>query len=216
MKNSKTSQNLLGAAALFLACVAAVDAMADPDTREKQAVHRLQLQLRAEQQEKADLAEQVEALKKQLGELQSKKGALEAKLNGESKKISELADTQIADKQQFSELSEKYRLLEQQYNASSKDLKDLQETALEKEQEKKRLDGDLRSCEKKNSELYQLSVSLMDKYRTKGVLDAMLQKEPFTQIEKVKIDNLLQDFRDKADAGRISKPNNDPRDLQHP
>jgi hypothetical protein len=43
----------------------------------------------------------------------------------------------------------------------------------------------------------------MDKYKAKGVLQAMRQAEPFTQLEKVKMENLLQEYRDKADANSI-------------
>lgn len=207
-------QVLMQAALLFLACTAAIDAMADTDAKDKNAAARhMQLQLRAVQQEKAELADQVEALKKQLGELESKRAALEQKLGGQSRKISELSDNQQQSKQQQEELSEKYKQLEQQYASSSKDL---QQTQTEKEQEKNRLDGEIQVCEKKNSELYLLSVKLMDKYQTKGVLDAMLQREPFTQLEKVRIENLLQDYRDKSDANRITSAGNAAQDARRP
>jgi hypothetical protein len=59
------------------------------------------------------------------------------------------------------------------------------------------------TCEKKNGELYQIDLSLMEKYKDKGVFTSLLQKEPFTQIESVKIENLLQEYRDKADAAKM-------------
>jgi chromosome segregation ATPase len=206
MKNQVTV--LLHAAMLFLACATAIDAKAGTDAKDRQIVHHMQLQLAAAQQEKAALADQVEALKKQLGDLEFRRAALEKKLGGQSRQISDLSDKQISEKQQQAELSDKYqeaekklKEMEQQYATTNNNL---QQTQMEKEREKKKLDGDIQVCEKKNSELYQLSVKLMDKYQTKGVLDAMRQAEPFTQLEKVRIENLLQEYRDKADANRIS------------
>lgn len=226
MKNSVIPQAILQAAMLFLAGTTAIDAMAatDNDAKERQAVHRMQLQLHAAQQEKTELADQVEALKKQVGELESKRAALEKKLSGQSKQISELSDkqqkTEFADKQQQAELSDKYqetekklKRVEQQYSTTSNNL---QQTQMEKEQEKKKFDGDIQVCEKKNSELYLLSVKLMDKYQAKGVLDAIRQAEPFTQLEKVRIENLLQEYRDKSEANRISSESNGAQDAQRP
>ncbi len=211
---------------LFLAAVTAFDAMAatDKDAKDKQAVHRLQMQLNAAQQDKVDLAGQVEALKKQVSDLDAKRETLEKKLGGQSRRITELSDkqqkTELADKQQLSELSDKYqatekklREVEQNFATTSKNL---QQTQTEKEQEKKKLDEEIQVCEKKNSELYLISAKLLDKYEAKGVLDALRQAEPFTQLEKVKVENLLQEYRDKSDANRIISRSANAQDVQRP
>ncbi len=222
MKNFLTLQNLLRAGTLFLAWATVTDVMAgtDNDVKDKQALHRVQLQLHSTQQEKTELVVQVEALKKQVGELDSKRAALEKKLSGQSRQISELSDKQLSDKQQQAELSGKYQEIENKLKQVEQQLSttsnNLQQTQTEKERERKKLDGDIRVCEKKNSEFYLLSVKLMDKYQTKGVLDAMRQAEPFTQLEKVRMENLLQEYRDKAEANRIASGSNDTQDVQRP
>ena len=226
MRNLIKIQVLFQTFVLFLAAVTAFDAMAatDKDAKDRQAVHRLQMQLNAAQQDKADLAGQVEALKKQVGDLDSKGAALEKKLKGQSSQISKLSEkqqkTELADKQQLSELSDKYQAtekklkeVEQNYATTSKNL---QQTQTEKEQEKKKLDGEIQVCEKKNSELYLISAKLLDKYQAKGVLDAIRQAEPFTQLEKVRVENLLQEYRDKSDANRIISRSANTQDVQRP
>lgn len=208
----------LQVAMLFMAGATTIDAAAGTDKDSQQAVHRVQLQLRAAQQEKTALADQVEALKKQVGELESKRVTLEKKLGSQSRQIAELSDQQLSAKKQQDALSEKYhdtenklRQMEQQYAATSNNL---QQTQLEKEQEKKRLDGGIRVCEKKNAELYLLGVKLMDKYQEKGVLQVMQQAEPFTQLEKVRIENLLQEYRDKLEDNSLASGSNDAQDAQ--
>jgi chromosome segregation ATPase len=178
----------------------------------------MQLQLHAAQQENAELAGQVDTLKKQVADLDSKRAVLEKKLNGQSKQISELSDKQLSDKQQQADLSGKYQEIENKLKQVEQQLSttsnNLQQTQTEKEQERKKLDGDIQVCEKKNSELYLISVTLMDKYQAKGILDAIRQAEPFTQLEKVKVENLLQEYRDKADSNKISSRSNDAQDFQ--
>lgn len=219
-------QVLLQLMVLLLTVVTSFDVIAasDKDAKDRQAMHRLQMQLNAAQQEKADLADQVEALKKQVGDLDAKGLTLEKKLKGQSRRIAELSDkqqkTELTDKQQLAELSarnqeteKKLKEMEQQFVTTSKNL---QQTQLEKEQEKKKLDGDIHVCEQKNSELYLLSAKLMDKYQEKGVMEAIRQVEPFTQLEKVKIENLMQEYRDKTDANRILSKSSNAQDVQRP
>lgn len=210
MKNPTITQILMQTALLLLSCTVSIDAAADTD---KQVIHHMQLQLRAAQQEKAELTDQVDALKKQLAELESKRAALEKKLSGQSRQISELSDKQLSDTQQLADLSGKYKLLEQQYTESNNNLK---QTQMEKDQQKTQLDGDIRQCWKMNSVLYQLNVKLMDKYQAKGVWDAILQAEPFTQLEKVKMENLMQEYRDQSGANRITSASSIAQDARQP
>jgi len=201
MTNHPNIAHILLQSALLLACTVPANAHAETESRDRQEIHHLQLQLRAAQQDKSDLSTQVDTLKKQLADLEAKRSALEKKLSGQSKQLSDLSDKQLSDKQQLADLADKYKLLEQQYAENNKNL---QQTQAEKEQQKKQLEGEIRVCEKMNADLYQLGVKLMDRYRDKGVWDALLQAEPFTQLENVKMENLLQDYRDRAASSRFT------------
>lgn len=64
----------------------------------------------------------------------------------------------------------------------------------------------IQACEEKNAALYQLGTDLLQRYRNKGVMDALKQAEPFTQLERVKVENLLQEYAEKMDAKKIDKP----------
>jgi|CXWL01.1.fsa_nt_gi chromosome segregation ATPase len=208
---------------LLLAGMLSISAMAADSPKDKQ-VRRMQLMLNAAQQEKSDLATQVETLKNKVSELESKRAALEKKLGGQSKQLTDLADKQqqadFQDKQQqeelfgkFQESEKKLKQMEEQYATAGRDL---ERTKLDKEQEKKRLDGDIKICEKKNAELYLLNVKLMDKYLSKGMMEVMRHAEPFTQLEKVQMENLLQEYRDKMEANKIFPGGALAQDTQHP
>lgn len=47
-------------------------------------------------------------------------------------------------------------------------------------------------------------------------MDAIRQAGPFTQLEKVRIENLLQEYRDKSEANRIASGSSGAQDAQHP
>jgi hypothetical protein len=56
------------------------------------------------------------------------------------------------------------------------------------------------SCSDKNQRLVRLGADLLDRYRRKGVADALKQSEPFLGLSDVQMFNLVQDYRDKIDA----------------
>ncbi len=51
--------------------------------------------------------------------------------------------------------------------------------------------------EKKNVALYQLAGEILARYEKSGVGEALLSKEPFVGLSRVKLENLVQDYRDK-------------------
>jgi hypothetical protein len=169
-------------------------AFADADKDAKKESRRLQAQLSAAQKEKGMLATQVEELKKQLGDIGSKSEVLEKKSGSQRKQLADMTE-------KYQEADKNLQEMLQLYADTHKSLQELQ---TEKEQEQKRLSGDILVCEKKNSDLYQISVGLMEKYRSKGVISSLLLAEPFTQLERVKVQNVLQEYGDKAETARIA------------
>ena len=61
----------------------------------------------------------------------------------------------------------------------------------------------LEQCTIKNTKLYELNGELLQRYASKGVIDAMTRREPFTGLKKVEMENLLQELQDKNDEQRV-------------
>ena len=58
--------------------------------------------------------------------------------------------------------------------------------------------------ETKNVELAKIAYEILDRYEKFGLGDALTAKEPFLGLTRVKIENLVQDFKDKIDDQRIT------------
>ncbi len=54
----------------------------------------------------------------------------------------------------------------------------------------------VRVCADNNLKIYQISMELANRYRKKGVFDALLQREPVTQLKRVEIDNIAEQYKD--------------------
>lgn len=59
------------------------------------------------------------------------------------------------------------------------------------------------SCESKNVRLLELNGELLERYRAKTCADAMAEEEPFTGIARVRLENLLQEYRDRLARERF-------------
>lgn len=59
-------------------------------------------------------------------------------------------------------------------------------------------------CTTKNTKLVRLSGELLDRYRAKTVKDVLTQREPVLGLGDVQMFNLVQDYRDRADAERYT------------
>jgi len=57
------------------------------------------------------------------------------------------------------------------------------------------LDSELKQCVDNNHSLVLMNDKLVDNYTKKGCWDAILQDEPFTGINQVKVENILQEYR---------------------
>lgn len=57
----------------------------------------------------------------------------------------------------------------------------------------------IETCESHNVKLLQVNHDLLGQYQNKGLFDAMLQREPLTQLKRVEIENIVQEYQDRID-----------------
>ncbi len=62
----------------------------------------------------------------------------------------------------------------------------------------------LAACEEKNDKLYQVGVDLIERFENRGFWDSVTKAEPFTRQKRVDLENLMESYRDKLKADRIT------------
>lgn len=60
-------------------------------------------------------------------------------------------------------------------------------------------------CREHNARFAQLSEELVHQYENKGVLKSLGEIEPFTQLKKVELEKMCQEYRDKIDENTLPK-----------
>ncbi len=197
------------------------------DRRAREAARRIQLMQQQLAQEKAQLEQDKAKLEKENADKEKQLRQLQAKLKRaeagtkqteadakqKAAEVDHLKAELDAMSLKFVEQREKADRLADSYKSSVETIKTRdaeKETLNARTREQRDIIGRqaqlVQACEEKNLALYELGNDLMRRYRNKSVMDALKQAEPFTQLEKVKMENMLQEYAEKMDAKKIDKP----------
>src|SRR5581483_6746463 len=64
----------------------------------------------------------------------------------------------------------------------------------------------LKGCEAKNHQMTALFDEMLGQFRHRGVVDALLAKEPLTQLKRAELERITETYRDKAEAASADAP----------
>lgn len=208
--------------AIFLALLLAYPAVAadKKEGRQRDAARRLAQSLKQVQGEKAQLEQEKAALNEQLQTQQKEADSIKSSLSWANRRLKNLQADLEALRKEKSELEG----LQQKTDAAltqargelektrksladtSEQLKAAQKDIRVEEGQRKELAGKLDKkeqmlavAEQKNEKLHQFGLELIKIYEHPGLLESIARAEPFTQIKRVELENILQDYRDKLD-----------------
>lgn len=201
---------------LMLGLISANVAVAG-DKKDKSAKRNAQMiqQLRQQQAElasakaaqDAELANKEKALQEASRDAAAAEGSLKrvkaefGRSSSDLKKTKEvLAETEI----QLTQTKTELEALQKQYQQALADL------SFNEQQRKTQIDTValnnklLNACTEKNQLLYAHSKSLIDIYETPSIYDSIMRKEPFFQLKRVELENILQNKLEEISQAKIS------------
>lgn len=187
---SKSYACLLLASILVLGPAWAAEKKADPG---KEQVKRLQQAQRKLEQEKNELLAQKTAVEGELGEIRKK-------VEGEARRAASLGREVVALRLARDELAVKQQ-------ATDGELRKTQEALRAAEGENRRLQAGLSeekqqrlACIEEGKALRKVGNDVLRLYEQKSCLDSTLQREPFTGLKRIEIENAVEDLRDRLEA----------------
>jgi hypothetical protein len=159
--------------------------------------------------------EEVEKLRKEKAVVLREGQALAEKLKNEvvllEQKYKTLEEGELSLKSEIQKNEEKYRREIQADKLIIKDKEaETRKIASEKkdlQQELKRISQVLERCEANNARLCIIAGELVEKYRNKGVTKSILLSEPFTQLQKVEMEKLIQEYMERIEKEQVYKKN---------
>lgn len=85
-------------------------------------------------------------------------------------------------------------------------LKGVESDRAELKKENLALTASFDKCAVDNTDLYDISKTVLDRYERVGLFTKVSSAEPFTRITRTRIDNLVDEYRARAEELRVKKP----------
>ena len=204
---------------MLLIAVASMPVLAaDADKATKQQERRLRQMMQQVQAEKAQLQSQFEQekarlqadtqaeqaksaeLKNSISHATRKQALLSAELETLRQDKARLqAEAQVSQTQlqsQIQDLQQRLTMAEEALRHGESERAQMQATIVRKQQQ-------LNASREKNSKLYDFGLQLIKVYEQPSLYQKVMRNEPFTQLKRVELENILQDYKDKIDDARL-------------
>lgn len=190
--SKSTFLSVLLAATMLALPVFAAEKKADPNKGE---VRRLQQAQRQLAQEKNELMEQKAAVEAELGEVRKKAEAETRRAANLNREVAALRSARDEVAARLAEMEAELRRTQELQRAAEAEGKRLQ-FALNTEKQQHF------DCAENGKALRKVGAEVLALYEKKSCLDSTLQREPFTGLKRVEIENAVEDLRDKLDTPR--------------
>lgn len=178
----------------------------DASARLQQAVMQLQnekTQMAAENQRlKADL----DKAQAELDRLEKERGGLERRANAAEVKASRLESGGGAAGQRLQATEARLNEVVAKYRELAETLRQVEQDRAELRQQAARDTAALNTCSTSNVELATIADDALTRYVRKGCFGALAQAEPFTGIQRARIENAVAEARDRVATLRLAEP----------
>jgi len=188
--------------------------------QEKSQEKRQQVLIQKLANDKAALERERAQLSRDKADLSSSRDSLKRDLDKQKREAARGAKESVALRAEVAAAAEREQALKSEL---AKTTAELQEARRVSEQLATRLtnqsstshywEARAGSCGQKNAKLVGINVELLDKYRAKSCTDAIMEEEPFTGLRKTEMENLIQEYRDRAAKERFD-PRADPAQVE--
>jgi DNA repair exonuclease SbcCD ATPase subunit len=198
-----------GVAVALLAFTAPVSAQTQrqgsADARVMQQMQQMTAERAQLQAENAKLKEDLEQARKDLSKATADKGALEHKVRAGAANANR---DEVAAQQAQAEL-ERVRTQMQElvtkFRETAQNLREVEGGRATAQSQLKTQERELKTCIDRNAGLYNLNAEVLDRMSSRGFWSAVGEREPFTKVKRVQLENLIEDYKYRADELRLEQ-----------
>jgi chaperonin cofactor prefoldin len=158
------------------------------------------------QADNAKLKKDLEDLKKQLDAANKLAAASKA---GVSRDSAQLAAAQAANDRGAKDLADakgKMQELVGKFRETITQMRGIESERSQLQQQLAQSKTAFDQCADRNYSLYQVDNEVLDRYAHEGAFSHMASSEPFTRIKRTQIDNLVLEYKERAQELRVKKP----------
>ena len=174
-------------------------------TRAMQQVQQLTGERAALQSENAKLKEQLDKARKDLDKATAEKTALENKLRAGAATAGREEASAKQSQAELERVRGQMQELVTKFRETAQTLRDVEGDRVAARNELRTQERELKSCIDHNAGLYNLNSEVLDRMANRGFWAAVGEHEPFTRLKRVELENLIDDYKYRADELKLQQ-----------
>lgn len=155
------------------------------------------------QAENAKQKKELEELKKQVKGLTTDKAALSQRAQSSAAAVARAAEGKESLEQSLQQQRARMEELVGKFRETATALRTVESDRADVTNRLDASQRELKTCVDKNLALYKVNVEALDQLENQGLWSSLARKEPFTQLKRVEIENLIDGYRDRATEQRM-------------
>lgn len=197
--------------AIVLACMLACPAYSqvqrsgNADARVAQQLQQLTSERATLQAENVRLKQELEQIKAQLQKSETTAKTLQTR----TRALEQTAGRGDVANQQTEEQLERTRgQLQELVGKFRETAQTLRDVEIERDGVKGQViakERELKTCVDRNAGLYNLNTEVLDRMENRGFWSGLTEREPFTRLKRVELENMIDDYRYRADELRLEQ-----------
>jgi hypothetical protein len=216
MRNARafTAWLVTGAVVLFVATAAHAQTARSGGTANAQLLQQLQ-QLASDrtslQAENAQLKKDLEGLRKERDALKKGQQGIDQRVRASEVALAQSASQRQTTEQELKQSKDKMQELVAKFRETIQTLRQVETEGTTAKQTLATRERELKVCVDHNKALYKLNDEILTRLEhPPSAFSRMASAEPFTKIKRVQLENLVDDYRGKADDERLDQTGTQP------
>ena len=157
------------------------------------------------QKENAKLKDELDGQKKEITRLRGEKSALQQQVDVRDSTVNRFKDANSEAVERIRETQERLDKVVEKYKELVTTLKGLEMEKAKLQDSVNAEAAQLDAYAKHNLALYEINRELLERYRRKGVWDALRQPEPMIGLGQVEMENTVEEYRARLDKERVEQ-----------
>lgn len=159
------------------------------------------------QAENAKLKKELDDMRKERDALKNGQAALVHRVQSSESLLKEGAARNQSSAQELAQTKEKTQQLVAKFRETLQSMREIETDRTTVKQTLATRDQELKTCIDRNMALYKLNDEVLTRLEHQGAWSRVARAEPFTQIKRVELENLVDEYKSRADDQRATPGN---------
>jgi chromosome segregation ATPase len=143
--------------------------------------------------------------KTELGGVKKERDALKAHTGASTAEVAQLTTAKTTAEHSLEQYKARMNELVDKFRQVAQNLKDTEADRTQARRDLDQRNAQFDKCAEDNLQLYEITGDVLNRYEHVGVFTRVSASEPFTKITRTRIENLVDDYRERAQALRVKK-----------